>query len=184
MNNKTNDANHLGFEEKLKDMSNLSSPILIIPEYRFTGKGATKISSDILPVGAILLPLCSDWPCGDCSRVDNYQPKNHRHEWQDEHDPMYVKSLPQENMEHIIAGTNGRTFLETSKKNLRPITFLTSARELSQFFKLKATDIYGRLISCIRNMQALSQLCDILLLQLLSGEIRILEGEKLVKAIA
>jgi len=88
------------------------------------------------------------------------------------------------NMDRVKERANGSTFLEISKKNFRLIPVIVPKTELLKSFNEMAQPILSRLRSCTRNSTQLTNLRDILLPKLLSGELRIPDAEKMVEELA
>lgn len=167
-----------------KDMSNLSSRILIKTERYLTDKGMAKVSSGQLPVGTVL--MSSRAPIGYLAITDVPVTINQgiiAMVGQDEFRGVFLFCWAKANIENVMARANGSTFLEISKKNFRPIPFIVPNNEIVKAFNKNVDPLYVRLISCTRNMEELSMVRDTLLPKLLSGEIRIPEAEQKMESV-
>jgi type I restriction enzyme S subunit len=164
-----------------KDMSRLSSLVLLDTERHLTDLGASKVSSGILPKGTLL--MSSRAPIGYLAITE--QPvtvnqgiiallKN------DMYQPVFLLSWIRSNMEKIVERANGSTFLEISKKNFKPIPFLKPSERTLSLFNAQAKPIHQKIVTCVKNTTHLAKLRDTLLPKLISGELRIPDAEKLV----
>jgi len=155
-----------------KDMSSLTSPVLLNTERYLTDKGLAKVNSGQLPIGTVLMssraPIgylaISEIPVsinqGIIAMVCDKELPN-----------LYVLQWTQANMEGFIAVANGSTFLEISKWNFRPIKALVPPPQVLKEFSRAIEPIYFQIINNLRQSQVLMQLRDVLLQQLISGGI-------------
>jgi type I restriction enzyme S subunit len=167
-----------------KDMSTLPTKILLNTERLLTDKGVAKVSSGQLPSGTVL--MSSRAPIGYLAIADVPVTVNQgiiAMVKQERFSELFLLCWASCNMDKIMARANGSTFLEISKKNFRPIPFLLPEDDIRKAFNRQTDTITKRLITCTRNMKELSAIRDTLLPQLLSGEMRIPEGEKLVEGL-
>ncbi len=165
-----------------KDLSALADPVLLGTERRITREGLDQISSGLLPAGAVL--LSSRAPIGYLAiagvptavnqgfigmvctaRLPNY----------------YVLQWARETMDEITSRAGGTTFAEISRSNFRPIPVLVPNETVLRAYVGLVGVPYGTIIENVRQSRTLSALRDVLLPRLLSGEIRVREGEKLVE---
>lgn len=167
-----------------KDMSTLPTKILLNTERLLTDKGVAKVSSGQLPSGTVL--MSSRAPIGYLAIADVPVTVNQgiiAMVKQERFSELFLLCWASCNMDKIMARANGSTFLEISKKNFRPIPFLLPEDDIRKAFNRQTDTITKRLITCTRNMKELSAIRDTLLPQLLSGEMRIPEAEKLVEGL-
>lgn len=165
-----------------KDMSTLPTKVLLNTERLLTDKGVAKVSSGQLPSGTVL--MSSRAPIGYLAIADVPVTVNQgiiAMLKQERFSEVFLLCWASCNMDKIMARANGSTFLEISKKNFRPIPFLLPDDDIRKAFNRQTDTITKRLISCTRNMKELSAIRDTILPQLLSGEIRVPEAEKLVE---
>ena len=161
-----------------KDMSKLTSIVLLDTERHLTDYGAKKVSSGILPEGTLL--MSSRAPIGYLAISDNPVTVNQgiiallKNET---YQPIFLISWMRSNMEKIIERANGSTFLEISKKNFKPIPFLRPSEAALELFNAQAKSIYQKIVYCIINTNHLTKLRDTLLPKLISGELRIPDVE-------
>ena len=117
-----------------KDLSNLSSPILLTTERKITAEGVEQISSGILPAGTLLLssraPIgylaISDIPVSINQGFIAINAKATSN--------LFILHWLKENMETIISRANGSTFLEISKTNFREIELVTPDAQIAQMY--------------------------------------------------
>lgn len=157
-----------------KDLSTLAAPVLLETSRTITEEGLAKISSSLLPVGALL--LSSRAPIGYLAiaevpvainqgfigmicdkRVSN----------------VFAWLWTLENMEAILAKANGSTFQEISKGNFRPLPVVVPSEPVLQAFDIIAKPLYERIAKNERESRTLAQTRDFLLPRLLSGEIQL-----------
>jgi type I restriction enzyme S subunit len=86
--------------------------------------------------------------------------------------------------EEIVSRANGSTFLEISKTNFRSIPVVTPVAMVMEAFDKLARPLYERVVHCERESHALSSLRDTLLPKLISGELRVMDAERAVEAVA
>ena len=163
-----------------KDLSKLTSPILLQTERKITEAGLGKISSGLLPVGAVLLssraPIgylaISQVPvainqgfiamiCEGC--VSN----------------VFVWLWTLENMDAILSKANGSTFQEISKTNFRPLPVHLPRNDLLGAFDANVMPIYQQIVQNEQETRTLSVTRDLLLPKLMSGEIILRDAEKI-----
>ncbi len=168
-----------------KDLSKLNFPVLLNTERKITDTGLSKISSGLLPVGTVL--LSSRAPIGYLAIAEVPTAIN-----QGFIAMICNKSLPNlyvlfwcyENLDYIKGISGGSTFAEISKKNFRPIPVLIPDKKIIVAFDKLARPLYRRIVANMQESESLSQLRDILLPKLMSGEIRLCDAEKVVEAVA
>jgi len=164
-----------------KDMSSLTSPVLLVTERHLTDAGLTKVSSGLLPAGTVV--LSSRAPIGYLAITevpvsvnqgiiamvcDRLLPN------------VYVLQWAWTNMDVIEANANGSTFQEISKKNFRPIPVIIPSDQVLDCFTAIAQPFYEGVVVSIRESCTLAALRDTLLPKLISGELRVKDAERLV----
>jgi type I restriction enzyme S subunit len=156
-----------------KDLSNLSTPVLLCTERRISNAGLSQIGSGLLPIGTVL--LSSRAPIGYLAVAEIPLAINQGF--------IAMKARPGvSNLflllwahvahEQIVSRANGSTFLEISKSGFRPIVLAAPPGNVMDTFDAKARAIYGRIVECERSSATLKALRDALLPRLLSGELR------------
>jgi type I restriction enzyme S subunit len=164
-----------------KDLSSLSSPVLLSTERQITAAGLSQIGSGLLPVGTVL--LSSRAPIGYMAiakipvavnqgfiamickrRLSN----------------TFVWLWAQANMETVHQNANGSTFQEISKANFRPIKVIIPAPELLRAFDDIVKPLFDRIVSNERETRTLAATRDYLLPRLMSGEVRVGDAASLV----
>jgi len=166
-----------------KDLSTLSAPVLLETSRTISTAGLGKISSGLLPVGALL--LSSRAPIGYLAiaevpvainqgfigmlcdkRVSN----------------VFAWLWTLENMDAILSKANGSTFQEISKGNFRPLPVVVPPERTLRAFDAIAEPLYQRIAKNERETRTLAQTRDLLLPRLMSGELRVAEAEPIVEA--
>ena len=161
-----------------KDLSGLQSPVLLSTERKLSTLGLAKVSSGLLPAGTLL--LSSRAPIGYLAIAQMPIAVNQGYiaiPSGGELSPLYMLFWCRQNMEGIKARANGSTFMEISKKAFRPIPALVPSAKVLVAFANVADPIFERLIENERQAQTLTQLRDILLPRLISGELRLPEAK-------
>lgn len=155
-----------------KDMSSLTSPILLNTERHLTDTGLVKVSSGQLPIGTVLMssraPIgylaISEIPVsinqGIIAMVCDRDLQN-----------LYVLNWAQTNMEGFIAVANGSTFLEISKWNFRPIKVLVPPTSILKEFMRAINPVYLQITNNAKQSLTLEELRNAILPRLISGEI-------------
>jgi len=164
-----------------KDLSALAFPVLLDTERRITDEGLRKISSDLLPVGTVL--LSSRAPIGYLAIAEISVAINQG----------FIAMLPKKDVSNlflllwarqahdvILSNANGSTFLEISKKNFRPISVVAPPTRVMGAFDQVARPLYERLASNERESRTLAALRDALLPKLISGELRLEDPERIL----
>ncbi len=161
-----------------KDLSNLAAPVLLQTGRTISAAGLEKISSGLLPVGTVL--LSSRAPIGYLAiaevpvainqgfigmvckkRISNV------HAW------LWTLA----NMDAIVSKANGSTFQEISKGNFRPLPMVIPSENELRAFDQIAAPLYQRVAMNERESRTLIETRDYLLPGLMSGEIRVADGE-------
>jgi type I restriction enzyme S subunit len=162
-----------------KDLSNLSSPVLLDTERRITDAGLHEISSGLLPPGTVL--MSSRAPIGylAISEVPVAVNQGFIALVCDKSLPSYFVHLWLKNNMEVIEGRgNGTTFMEISKSNFRPMEILAPPQPLLDEFKSRVEPLHRRMVSNLKESNTLAGLRDTLLPKLLSGELRVAVGEE------
>ena len=166
-----------------KDLSNLSSPVLLETERKITDAGIQQISSGLLPVGTVLLSsrapigylVIAEVPVavnqGFIGMICNASLPNH-----------YVRLWTKANKDAIEARANGTTFMEISKSNFRPLPVIVPPKSVLDDFQKQIEPLHRRVVSNLKESRTLAALRDALLPKLLSGELRVPAAAKLAEA--
>ncbi len=155
-----------------KDLSGLSSPIILDTGRKITEAGANKISSGMLPAGTLL--LSSRAPVGYLAVAQMPIAINQGFiamKPNDRASNYYMLNWCRENMWVIENRASGTTFQEISKSNFRPIPMLLPTKELVRAFTDRVDPLYLQIVTNLRESLTLSSLRDTLLPKLLSGEL-------------
>jgi type I restriction enzyme S subunit len=166
-----------------KDLSNLSTPVLLETSRKITKAGLGKISSGLLPVGTVLLssraPIgylaIAEVPVainqGFIAMICDKRLSN-----------VFVWLWTLENMEAILSKANGSTFQEISKGNFRPLPVVLPDAATLAAFDAQAKPLYARIAQNERETRTLAQTRDLLLPRLMSGELRVAEVAPVLEA--
>ena len=168
-----------------KDLSTLAAPVLLETSRTISAAGLAKISSGLLPVGALL--LSSRAPIGYLAiaevpvainqgfigmicdkRVSN----------------VFAWLWTLENMDAILAKANGSTFQEISKSNFRPLPVVMPPEPVLQAFDAIAKPLNERIAKNERETRTLAQTRDLLLPRLMSGALRVAGADPLTSEVA
>lgn len=163
-----------------KDMSALTSPVLLSTERHLTDEGLEKVSSGKLPVGTVL--LSSRAPIGYLAIAETPVSVNQgiiAMVCEGELPNLYVLHWTRANMDRVLANANGSTFMEISKRNFRPITAVVPSRPVLRCFMQMVEPMHQRVVSSLKQIQQLSDLRDSLLPRLISGELVVADAERI-----
>ena len=165
-----------------KDLSSLSSPVLLDTERHITEKGLEQISSGLLPKGTVLLssraPIgylaIAEIPVainqGFIAMICEQELPNH-----------YILQWTKANMDIIEGRANGTTFLEVSKTNFRPIPIVIPPKNILHQFQLHAESTHKQIATNLNQALTLATIRNALLPELLSGKIRVKDMERLAE---
>ena len=168
-----------------KDLSKLSSPVLLETERKITDAGVGKIGSGLLPVGTVL--LSSRAPIGylAISEVPTAVNQGFIAMVCEKRVPnVYVLFWCYENIDYIKTISGGSTFPEISKRTFRPIPVTVPREHVLAAYEAAVRPLYERIVSNTKESVILIQTRDLLLPQLISGEIRLRDAEMNVEAVA
>ena len=157
-----------------KDLSSLSTPVLLSTERLITEEGLSQIGSGMLPVGTVL--LSSRAPIGYIAIAQIPTAVNQgfiamicRKRLSN----VFVWLWTQANMDTVLQNANGSTFQEISKANFRPIALTVAPPEILQTFDAIVRPIFDRIVSNEKESLTLAATREFLLPKLLSGEVRV-----------
>ena len=155
-----------------KDLSALSSPVLLDTERKVTDAGLRQIGSGLLPKGTLL--LSSRAPIGYLAVSEEPVAINQG----------FIAMPPRKGIstlfmlywcgvfhDEIINHANGSTFLEISKRNFRSIPLLAPPEAVLTAFDRLAHTLHEHMVSNERESRALATQRDVLLPGLVSGEV-------------
>jgi type I restriction enzyme S subunit len=162
-----------------KDLSGLSTPVLLETERKITEAGLGQIGSGLLPAGTVL--LSSRAPIGYLAVSEVAVAINQG----------FIAMLPAKDVsnlfllywaesahEDIVSRANGSTFLEISKANFRPIPVVRPPTSVLDAFDRLVRPLFRRVVSNEYECRTLTALRDTLLPKLISGELRVKEPSK------
>ena len=155
-----------------KDLSRLSSPVLLDTDRKITDEGMKKISSGLLPTGTVL--LSSRAPVGYLAIAEVPTAVNQGFiamVCEKRIPNIYVLFWCYQQLNFIRGISDGSTFPEISKKMFRPIPVVVPPKQVLSTYMDIVSPLYNRIVANLRESVFLAQLRDILLPQLMSGEI-------------
>jgi len=164
-----------------KDMSSLTSPVILDTSRHITDAGVDKISSGRLPIGTVILssraPIgylaITEVPVsvnqGVIAMICDKDLPNH-----------YVLYWIETNMETIKSNAGGTTFAEISKRNFRPIPVVVPQKLVLDAFVQQVEPLHKQVVLNLQESNTLTSLRDNLLPKLISGEIRVPDAEKFI----
>jgi type I restriction enzyme S subunit len=164
-----------------KDLSKLKSPVLLFTERKISNIGLEKISSGLLPVGTVL--LSSRAPIGYLAIAETPTAVNQGFiamVCDKCLTNLFVFFWCEQNLEYIKGIAGGSTFAEISKKVFRPIPIVVPANKCILAFDEIVRPLYNKIVSNTKENETLAQTRDLLLPQLMSGEIRLQDAERIV----
>ncbi|AFU59833.1 putative restriction modification system DNA specificity domain protein [Candidatus Nitrososphaera gargensis Ga9.2] len=157
-----------------KDMSSLTSPILVDTQRKITTKGLDAIGSRKYPRGTLL--MSSRAPIGYLAISDIATAVNQgiiAMVCTQSLSSYFMLNWCKFNMEKIENRANGTTFREISKSNFRTMGILVPPKSLLSRFDGYARMIYSHMSTNIRHSYTLQNIRDSLLPKLMSGKIRV-----------
>ena len=161
-----------------KDLSPLSSPVLLETGRKITAAGVGRIASGILPVGTVL--LSSRAPIGYLAIAavpvavnqgfiamvcDRRLPN------------LYVLFWCSRNLDYVRSIAGGSTFAEISKRAFRPLPVIVPPAPVLAAWTGLVRPLYDRMVANARQCAPLTGMRDTLLRQLMAGRIRIADAK-------
>ena len=155
-----------------KDLSALSSPIMLDTERKVTDVGLSKISSGLHPPGTLLLssraPIgylaISEVPVAINQGFIAMPPRTFPSNW-------YMLHWCRASHDEIMSHANGSTFLEISKSNFRQIPMIIPGEKLLMTYDSVEETLFRRISVNQKESLALVEQRNELLPMLLSGEL-------------
>lgn len=157
-----------------KDLSKLGSPVLLGTARKITDAGLERISSGLLPAGAVL--LSSRAPIGYLAIAEVPTAVNQGFivmRCERRLPNLYALHWCYENVDYIRGIAGGSTFAEISKKAFRPVSVLVPPQAVLSMFEGMSRPLYDRLVVNEKVSVRLAAQRDTLLPKLISGEIRV-----------
>ncbi len=165
-----------------KDMSSLTSPVILDTSRHITDAGVDKINSGRLPIGSVILssraPIgylaITEVPVsvnqGVIAMICNKDLPNY-----------YVLHWTETNMDTIKRNAGGTTFAEISKRNFRPIPVVVPQKLVLEAFVQQVEPLHKQVVLNLQESNTLASLRDTLLPKLISGELRVPDAEKFIE---
>ena len=157
-----------------KDLSKLSSPVLLETTRKITDAGLRKISSRTLPVGTVL--LSSRAPIGYLAIAEIPTAVNQGFiamRCERRLPNFYVLYWCEQNLGYIRDIAGGSTFAEISKKTFRTVPVVVPPKAILVTYQRLIRPLYDLLVANVKEAATLAALRDTLLPKLISGEIRL-----------
>ena len=157
-----------------KDLSKLSSPVLLDTTRKITDAGLRKISSRTLPVGTVL--LSSRAPIGYLAIAEIPTAVNQGFiamRCERRLPNLYVLYWCEQNLGYIRNIAGGSTFAEISKKTFRTVSVVVPSKAILVMYQRLSRPHYDLLVTKVKEAATLAALRDTLLPKLISGEIRL-----------
>ena len=162
-----------------KDLSKLSSPVLLDTDRKITDAGVKNITSGLLPIGTVL--LSSRAPIGYLAIAEVPTAVNQGFialVCKKRLPNVYVLFWCYENLDYIKGISGGSTFAEISKKAFRPVPVTIPSEEVLTAYENIVRTLYDRIVVNTKESASLAQTRDLLLPKLMSGEIRVGDADK------
>lgn len=168
-----------------KDLSQIATPVLLETERRITDAGVERVGSGLLPTGTVL--LSSRAPIGYLAVAEvpvvvnqgfiamRAKPKVSN---------LFLLLWAKTAHEEIRSRANGSTFLEISKSAFRPIPVVSPTDNVMRQFDGIARPVYARMVANACQSRVLVGVRNAILPQLISGELRVKDAERIVRAAA
>ena len=157
-----------------KDLSKLSSPVLLDTTRKITDAGLRKISSRTLPVGTVL--LSSRAPIGYLAIAEIPTAVNQGFiamRCERRLPNLYVLYWCEQNLGYIRNIAGGSTFAEISKKTFRTVSVVVPSKAILVMYQRLSRPLYDLLVTKVKEAATLAALRDTLLPKLISGEKRL-----------
>jgi len=166
-----------------KDLSELTSPVLLKTGRKITDSGLKKISSGLLPIGTVL--LSSRAPIGYLVITEVQTAVN-----QGFIAIVCKKQLPNlfvlfwcfRSLDYIKGIAGGSTFAEISKKVFRSIPVVVPSESVLASYDKHVRPLYNRIVENEKEITSLKQTRDLILPKFMSGRIRVPGAEKIAEA--
>ena len=165
-----------------KDLSKLSSPVLLDTDRKITDAGVKNITSGLLPIGTVL--LSSRAPIGYLAIAEVPTAVNQGFialVCKKRLPNVYVLFWCYENLDYIKGISGGSTFAEISKKAFRPVPVTIPSEEVLTAYENIVRTLYDRIVVNTKESASLAQTRDLLLPKLMSGKIRVGDADKFVQ---
>jgi type I restriction enzyme S subunit len=157
-----------------KDLSGLSSSVLLDTEKKVSEAGLAKVSSGLLPKGTLL--LSSRAPIGYLAITQIPIAINQGYIAMTPGgilSPYFMLMWCKCNMDVIEGRANGSTFMEISKKAFRPIPILVPADNVLKAFDEQVSALFDEVVNNEKQIKTLTDIRDSLLPRMLSGSLAI-----------
>ncbi|MBS7790092.1 restriction endonuclease subunit S [Roseococcus sp. SDR] len=167
-----------------KDLAQRPEPFLLTTSRKISAAGLAGISSGLLPVGSVL--LSSRAPIGYRAITAIPVAINQGYiglRCTSAIGPEFVYLWLGANMDGIHARANGSTFMEISKASFRPIPMLVPPQGIMEGFVSLVRPMFDRIRTNQEETRTLTELRDLLLPRLISGQLRLRGAEHALEAV-
>ena len=157
-----------------KDLSKLSSPVLLQTSRKITDAGLGRIGSGLLPVGTVL--MSSRAPIGYLAIAEVPTAVNQGFvamRCNQRLPNLYVLFWCYHNLDYIRNIAGGSTFAEISKRAFRSVPVLVPPEALLGLYERLSHPLYDQVVARMKEATTLAILRDTLLSKLMSGEIQL-----------
>ena len=166
-----------------KDLSRLTTPVVLESDRTLSDAGLDACSSGLLPVGTLL--LSSRAPIGylaftQVSTAINQGIAAFRRKALS---TSFAWAWCHANMALIIASANGSTFLEISKGRLKQLPMIQATEPVMQAFVEMVDPLIARIVNATEQNASLTATRNALLPKLISGDLRIRQVETIAEGV-
>ena len=166
-----------------RDLSRLSTPVVVDTERKISSQGRDQISSRLLPAGSVLLSSRAPigylaWlaePAAINQGIIGFVPGGTL-------SPSFMYAWCKRFMDDIEGRAGGTTFAEISKTNFGTMPVLVPDDEALRRFDVTCAPLTDAMERESRELQSLYGMRSFLLPRLVSGELRVAAAEELVEA--
>lgn len=166
-----------------KDLSDLTSPVLLDTARRVTGAGARRADSAVLPVGTVL--LSSRAPIGHLAVTEIPTAVNQgviAMTCEGRLHNLFVLFWCHENLAHIKAAAGGSASAEVSKRAFRLAPVTVPSVQVLAAYERAVRPIYTGIVANAKESRLLAATRDLLLPKLVSGEVAVDRAEDMAEA--
>jgi type I restriction enzyme S subunit len=166
-----------------RDLSRLSTPVVVDTERKISSQGRDQISSRLLPAGSVLLSSRAPigylaWlaePAAINQGIIGFPPGGAL-------SPSFMYAWCKRFMDDIEGRAGGTTFAEISRTNFGTMPVLVPDEEALRRFDRTCAALTETMERESRELQSLHRMRSFLLPRLVSGELRVAPAEKIVEA--
>lgn len=168
-----------------KDLSMLTSPVLLDTDRKVADAGARRVGSGVLPVGTVL--LSSRAPMGHLAVTEIPTAVNQgvvAMTCERRLPNLFVLSWCHENLPYIKRISGGSTSAGLGKRAFRSVPVIVPSRQVLDAYERAVRSLYTGIVANGRESRLLAAIRDLLLPKLVSGEVGVSKVEQMVEAVA